>query len=147
MIPSTHDHAIGSGQAAPGDEPAGSAKSDQTGTANLEKVRDILFGNQMRDVDRRLARLEERLLKETSDLKVDVKNRLDAFEAYMRHESESLAGQIRTERRDREGVDEQLSKEQRELRQQLLEHHQRLSDDLRRKIDEVLAALAREAAE
>ena len=32
---------------------------DSPGTGNLEKVRDILFGNQMREVDRRFARLEE----------------------------------------------------------------------------------------
>ena len=147
MIPSTHEQAMGAGETPPTGEIPNAPKGDQAGAANLDKVRDILFGTQMREVDRRLVRLEERLLKETSELKVEVRNRLDAFEAYMRHESESLAGQIKTERRDREGVDEQLSKEQRELRQQLLEQHQRLSDDLRRKIDEVLEALAREAGE
>ncbi len=36
------------------------------GTGNLEKVRDILFGAQMRDYDRRFARLEERLVKEAA---------------------------------------------------------------------------------
>src|SRR6187401_2241566 len=44
--------------------------------ASLDKVRDILFGSQMRDVERRFARLEERLLKETTDLKDDVRRRL-----------------------------------------------------------------------
>src|SRR5690349_16058116 len=50
--------------------------ADGTNPASLDKVRDILFGNQMRDVERRFARLEERLIKETADLKEDVRRRL-----------------------------------------------------------------------
>jgi len=128
-------------------EDASAAKSDPAGGANLDKVRDILFGSQLRDVDRRLARLEERLLKETTDLRGEVKKRLDALDSFMRRETESLAGQIKAEHRDREGVDEQLSNGQRELRQQLLDQHQQLSEDIRHGVDEVLAALAREAGE
>ena len=52
--------------------------SDAEGVAggNLDKVRDLLFGGQMRDFDRRFARLEERLIKETADLNDDVRKRL-----------------------------------------------------------------------
>jgi hypothetical protein len=147
MIPSGNESVTATGEASRAPEPAGGAKIEAVGAANLDKVRDILFGTQLRDVDRRLARLEERLIKESTDLKSDVKSRLDAFDAYVRHETESLAGQIKTEHRDREGVDEQLSRAQRELRQQLLDQHQRLSDEIRNKIDEVLSALARETGE
>lgn len=146
---------------AAGDEPAG--------TGNLEKVRDILFGNQMREVDRRFLRLEERLLKETRDLKDDIKRRLDALEAYTNREADALAGQVRQEHAERveagaklareladtagaferrsAALDEQLAKGQRELRQALLEQQQRLSEEMRGQIDHVLAALAREANE
>jgi len=145
------------------------AASDPGGSANLDKVRDILFGTQLRELDRRFTRLEERLARETSDLREDVKQRLDALESYVRHEAESLAAQDRAERDQRtdgdaalsrdvretasaierriSGLDEQLWKGQRELRQQMLEQHQRLTDDLRRKVDEVLAALSRETGE
>jgi hypothetical protein len=116
------------------DEATSAAKIDSTG-ANLDKVRDILFGSQLREIDRRLTRLEERQLKDMNDLKSDVKSRLDAFDSYMRHETEALTGQIQTERHDRGSTDEQLSKGQRELRQQLLDQHQHLSGDIRRKID------------
>jgi len=44
-------------------------------------------------------------------------------------------------------LDEQLSKGQRELRSQMLEQHQRLTDDLRHKMEDVLATLARETGE
>jgi hypothetical protein len=149
------------------DEAVRAAKSD--GGANLDKVRDILFGGQLRDVERRFARLEERLVKETNDLREDVKKRLDAIESYARSESESLAGQVKSEREDRvesdsglsrelkdtaralerrlSSADELFAKTNRELRQQMLDQQQRLSDDLRQKIDEVLKALARESSE
>jgi len=142
------------------EEPGGVAGdvADAAGIGNLDKVRDILFGNQMREVERRFARLEERLLKETQDLKDDVKRRLEALEAFARTESESLADQLRGERSERlesartlerrdTTLDEQLTKGNRELRQQILEQHQRLSDDIRQKVDEVLASLARETGE
>lgn len=140
-----------------------------TGAASLDKVRDILFGHQMREVDRRFARLEERLAKDARDLKDELKSRLDAFEQFVKGEMESLSTQVRHEQAERtEGdakqareladttraferrtttLDEQQAKNQREMRQQLLEQHQRLSDDLRQKVDDVLAALAREAHE
>jgi hypothetical protein len=142
------------------EEPRGTANDqpDVAGAGNLDKVRDILFGGQMRDVDRRFARLEERLLKETQDLKDEVKRRLEALESYARQETESLADQFRNERAERlesdrtlerrnTALDELLAKSQRELRQQMLEQHQRLTDDLRQKVDEVLASLARETGE
>jgi seryl-tRNA synthetase len=154
--------------AAPG-EPVRPAKGDAGGAANLDKVRDILFGSQIREMDRRFSRLEERLVKETADLKDDVRKRLDELELYMRNEADSLSGRIRTEQDHRvesadnlardlretaasigrrlSGLDEQLSKTQRELRQQMLEQHQRLSDDIRQKMDDVFAALARETGE
>lgn len=143
--------------------------ADTPGTGNLEKVRDILFGNQMRDVDRRFARLEERIVKETRDLKDDIKRRLDALEAHAAKETETLAGDLRQERSDRvdanarlareltdtagaferrsTSLDEQMARGQREIRQHILEQQQRASDDLRARIDEVLAALARETHE
>lgn len=140
-----------------------------TGPGHLEKVRDILFGSQMREVERRFLRLEERLVKETNDLKEDLKRRLDVLEAYTNKEADALAGRLRqeqSERLDAHGalardlaaaasaferrtiaLDEQQARAQREIRQSILEQQQRLSDEMRSKVDEVLAALAREAHE
>lgn len=170
MTPANNQQStLGTETAGSANDTAAVAGSDIAGTASLEKVRDILFGNQMRDVDRRFARLEERIAKETRDLKEDMKKRLDALELYANQQNESLADQVKHEQADRaesDGrlsreladtvrsferrtgmLDEQLSKSQRDIRQQMLEQHQRLSDDIRQKIDEVLAALARETHE
>ena len=151
----------GQGQAQPPGQDA------VAGAASIDKVRDILFGRQMRDFERRFARLEERLIKETSDLKADLKAQLGALERYATSETASLGEQLKAEHDDRIGaqdshtrdlheavrvaerraaaLDEQLAKAQREIRQQMLEQHQRLNDDIRSKIDDVLATLAREA--
>ena len=151
--------------------PGGADKSgaQDAGAASIDKVRDILFGTQLREFDRRFARLEERMLKETNDLKEDLRSRLDALELYARKENDSLADQIKSEHDGRveaaaglsrelqeaakglerrsAALDEQLSKAQRELRQQILEQHQRLSDEIRKRADDLLAALARESRE
>lgn len=39
------------------------SSSDQAGGGNLDKVRDILFGTQMRDYEKRFNRMEERFMK------------------------------------------------------------------------------------
>jgi hypothetical protein len=150
-------------------DPSSPGAPDQAAGASLDKVRDILFGVQAREFERRFARLEERLTRETHELKEDVRRRLEALETYARHENEALAEQIRTEQSARvdagrnlsaeiasvakgfeeraTALDEQLAKSRRETRQQLLEQYQRVSDEIRTKVDDVLATLAREANE
>src|SRR5262245_21849417 len=63
--------------------PAGVSEPDGTSGASLEKVRDLLFGVQMRDYDRKFARLEERLIQETSDLREEVKKRLATIDQFV----------------------------------------------------------------
>lgn len=150
-------------------QPTTDAKTnDEMAGGNIDKVRDILFGSQMRDYERRFARLEERLLQETSELRDDVRRRLSALEQFVRQETESLADRIRTEQEERSDatrdlaedarnaakafekkagqLDDAIGRVQRELRQQLLELHQNMSDDVRRKVDDVLARLAQESS-
>ena len=136
---------------------------------NLDKVRDILFGGQARDNDRRFQRLEERLAQETADMKDEVRKRLAALETFVKQETAALAERIKTEQDERTDatkdlareardmakafekktgqIDDQLSRSQRELRQQMLEVQQHLTDDLRQKVDEVIARLTMEAAD
>jgi hypothetical protein len=146
-----------------------SAAGDETGAASLDKVRDILFGGQMRDLDRRFAGVEERLSSETADLKEDLRRRLAALEQFARVEIETLLERIKTEHDERQEatasvareaqsastvldkkiglLDDQLARAQRELRQQILDMHRELADEIRDKIDAVLARLSREASD
>jgi hypothetical protein len=139
------------------------------GGASIDKVRDILFGVQMRDYDKRFARLEERLLKETSDLKEDVKKRLASLEQYVKQEVDALGERLSVEHAGRADdvkdlgqqlreasktfekktatMDDQSAKAQRELRQQLLEQQQRLTEEMQQRHHELLEALSRDAGE
>lgn len=143
--------------------------ADLAGGGNIDKIRDILFGVQMRDYEKRFARLEERLVKESSDLRDETRKRFDALELYIKQEFESLTERLTVEQNTRgeavealsQGVkdtarsfekrtaqmDEQSSKSQRELRQQILDQSKSLNDEIRQKYEELTAALQREAAD
>lgn len=146
-----------------------SADAELAGGGNIDKIRDILFGVQMRDYEKRFARLEERLIKEAADLRDETRKRFDALELYIKQEFESLTERLTVEQNARgeavetlsQGIkdtartfekrtaqmDEQSSKSQRELRQQILDQSKSLNDEIRQKYEELTAALQREAAD
>ena len=158
-------HAIS--HSAPGQAESPAIAPDEAGVASLDKVRDILFGGQMRELDRRFGKVEARLGSETAELREDLRRRLAALEQFARAETEALVQRIRTEHDERTaagadavralqdasgaldrriaGLDDQLAHVQREIRQQILEVEQRLTDEIRGKLDAVLARLNREA--
>jgi DNA repair exonuclease SbcCD ATPase subunit len=139
------------------------------GGESLDKVRDILFGSQSREYEKRFTRLEERLLKEASDLRDELRKRFDTLEVYTKKEVESLAARLKTEYEQRTEsakeisrdlketsrtlekktgqLDEQLTSSQRELRQQILEQSKSLSDEIRKKHEAMAATLERATAE
>jgi hypothetical protein len=136
---------------------------------NIEKIRDILFGSQMRDYDRRFVRLEERLLKEAADLRDESRRRFDTIENYIKQEIAALSDRVRAESEQRSQANEEITRElrdtaktigqkinqldeqtanhNRELREQLLAQSRELADEIRRKHDEISSALSREARE
>jgi hypothetical protein len=66
------------------------SSGDALGSGNLDKIREILFGTQMREYEKQITRLEERLVKECSSLRDDTRKRLDSLETYIKQEVESL---------------------------------------------------------
>jgi phage host-nuclease inhibitor protein Gam len=145
------------------------AAAEAAGTGNLEKIRDILFGAQVQDFEKRFARLEERLLKETSDARAETKKRFDALEAFIKKEVESLSDRVKTEQAERTEAGKEASRElreaaralekklaqlddvttknQRELRQQILDQSKALTEEIRNRIRETATALSREIKE
>jgi hypothetical protein len=101
---------------------------------NLDKVRNILFGAQARDYERRFARLEERFSKETGDLRDDMRRRFDALEATLKREIEELGDRIRSERNEREisvrDVSGQLKETTRQLQDRIKAEQNDRSDAL-----------------
>ena len=84
---------------------------EQAGGANLDKVRDILFGVQMRDYEKRFSRVEERLAKDIAEMKEDVRKRLEALEGYTKKEVESLEDRIKSEQETRTEQIKDVSRE------------------------------------
>jgi DNA anti-recombination protein RmuC len=68
---------------------------------SLDKVRDILFGGQMRAVEGRLHAVEERLLQEQAQLRADLGKQIAAIEAEARRELQALSEQLGAERAKR----------------------------------------------
>jgi hypothetical protein len=138
-------------------------------TGNIDKIRDILFGVQMRDYEKRFSRLEERLLKESADMRDETRQRFDALENFVKSEFEAVTQRLQSEQRTRDEsdqiltrelqntgqtlerklaqFDEQTTRSQRDLRQQILDQSKNLSDEIRRKYEELSALLDREVAE
>ena len=163
-VPSSSDSA---------EAPAQSESSSEHGASNAEsgnvdKIREILFGGQMRDYDKRFARLEERLFKESAELREGSRRSIEALETFVRNEFAALANRLQTEQQSREGsiqgvarelheaiksVDSKLAQyyhqtteTQRDLRQHILDQSKSLNEEIRRKYDDVSATLERDLA-
>lgn len=142
---------------------------DGSGSGSLEKIRDILFGNQMREYDKRFSRLEERLAKEYSDLREETRKRLDSLETYIQKEVGFLTERLKKDQTERDETQQQLTQELKELikslerkisqldeqtstsardiRQQMLSQSKSIDEHIRQKSEGILAALERETQE
>lgn len=69
---------------------------------NVDQIRDIIFGSQMRDYEKRFISLEKRVMSESDRLRSETSNRLDVLESYIKQEVGSLMDQLSTERGERE---------------------------------------------
>jgi uncharacterized phage infection (PIP) family protein YhgE len=131
---------------------------EEAAGASIEQIRDILFGAQMRDFEKRFARLEERMTMEVTSFREETGKRFDSLEDYLGKELESLTDRLKAEQDDRtesvkelsaglqdtnqsfekkiSQLNERLDENSRELRQQILDQYKRLSDDIRQKHEE-----------
>ena len=74
---------------------------DPSASGNLDKIRDILFGEQAREHERRFAQLEQHLIREANDLRIDLKRRFDTLEAYIKKEVDALTDGLTKEQEAR----------------------------------------------
>lgn len=138
--------------------PPASSTENASSTAHatsesLDKVRDILFGAQQRDADKRFSRMEERITIGLNELREEFRKRLDVLEQFIKKETQSLAERlknetsqradsdkaIRQELKDSNGelaaklsqLDDRFVESQRTLREELLEQSKSLRDEAR----------------
>jgi len=136
---------------------------------NVDQIRDILFGSQMKDYERKFSRLEERILKEVSRLKEDSNRRFDSLETFINREVELLSDKLKSEKNNRDNAVKELAvelnntakaleaklntlennteKEVRELRQALLDQSKNLLNEISTKHTEGMDTLDRSVNE
>lgn len=132
---------------------------------NVDKIREIIFGGQMKEYDTRFSRLEESLRASLADLRESTRKRLDSLEASIRKELDSLAEQDKREREDRFEAMKKLSLEvkdnsetllrklgdsdtrhsdnERAIRNDLAAQSSQLSEEIHRQAQELTATLER----
>ncbi len=140
-----------------------------TGSGNIDKIRDIIFGSNMRDYEQRFARLEESLRKESQDIRDATRRHLESLEAYVHKELAALDARLNTELDERAENHSRLSTElnnqsssiykkigefenqeahdKREIRNDLLQQSKELTDAIRAKGEELIALLERRSQE
>ncbi len=79
--------------------------------APMEQVRELLFGTQLKEMEVRFRRQEERFLREVSDARESLKKRLDSLENFMKSETSMLLHRLQEEQTERS---EAIKAEQRE---------------------------------
>jgi len=148
---------------------SGEPAHNDSGPGNIDKIRDILFGSQMRDYEQRFARLEETLKKESSDLRETTRRHLEALEAFVHKEVGALDSRLNLERDERTDhhtrmvgdlsaasasilkkigeIETQEAQAKREIRNDILQQNKELSDAIRRSAEELGALLDRRVQE
>jgi DNA repair exonuclease SbcCD ATPase subunit len=150
----------------PGIEPVPPGSAVQIGNGappageavGVDKIRDLLFGTQMQDYDRRFSQLEERFVQRFRDIESETARNLSAMESNAKKQVDSLASELRTEkdlrgdadkeiertvREHNEAIDkrvralsDQLSQLERDMSDRLMQEVQSLREDIKRKNDD-----------
>ncbi len=143
-------------------------KNDPT-IESLDKVRDILFGQQVREQEKRFGRLEDRLAKELNDIRDDLTKRMGTLEAFAKSEIDTLTDRLKAEQTERTKSDRELTKEleetgkslekklsdldgrttdaTREIRKLILDQSKILRDEMLKRNDELSATLQKAIGE
>lgn len=140
--------------------------SGMAGDGNVDQIREILFGGQMREFDRRFTRLEEKLQRERDQLHEELVMRFEQMQQQLHDAAEDADAALRKEREERvAGYDDLVSQldalekdlanrlgklgenseaESKAIRLRLQEQVQSLNDTLRQQRDELTSSMDKE---
>lgn len=96
---------------------------------SLDKVRDLLFGGQMRAVESRIQGMEERLRQEDEAIRSDLAKQTKSLDALIRSEVQSLTERLAAERTKRSEELKSLATEIKEAIRALEKRHVKLEED------------------
>lgn len=139
---------------------------------NIDKIRDILFGVQVRDFELRFSKLEEKFGKEVEGLRIETREKLDKLnklEEFLSKEFNTLTDKIYEEQDLRGDAIRKLSdemqnaarelekqitnlaetttKNESDIRTQILDQSRTIIDSIQKKQDDVMALMERETKE
>ncbi|MBT8332425.1 MAG: hypothetical protein KJP06_08870 [Deltaproteobacteria bacterium] len=127
---------------------------DPAGAHSVDKIREIIFGNQMQDYDKRFARLEDGLEKKLVGLSDATRKRLDSIEAFIKKEIEALSDRLKNEQSVRDAATKKISKEFKESTRLLSKNIEQLEEKqskdtraLRQQVMDASKELANEIAD
>ena len=131
--------------------------SEMAEVGNMDKIRDILFGNQAKDYEKRFVRMESQVSQDTRELKEELLKRIDSLEIYIKQEMKDINERIKNESNERTDSqkniqaelkeafesltkkllqeEENLAKKSTELRDQILEQSKQLTAEILSKSD------------
>jgi chromosome segregation ATPase len=110
--------------------PGGNGAPPTNEVVGVDKIRDLLFGNQMQDYDRRFSKLEDRFLQRFKDIEAETARNLSAHESNAKKQVESIASQLREEKDLRSDADKEIERTLREHDQALEKRLRTMSDQL-----------------
>jgi flagellar biosynthesis GTPase FlhF len=114
-------------------------------SVGVDKIRDLLFGNQMQDYDRRFSKLEERLAQRFKEIETETAQNLGAYESNAKKLIESLATQFREEESLRADADKEIERILREQTQAIEKRMRAMSDQLSQLERDMADRITREA--
>ncbi|HHB92605.1 MAG TPA: hypothetical protein ENK59_05265 [Thioploca sp.] len=136
---------------------------------SMHDIRELLFGGQMRDYDKRFKRLEERFNQENMHFREDMFQRLKMLEERVEGELDVLDDKVKIDRQERQTgltdlehglkilkneltnkitqLDEQFSKEIKNLRQQMHTKMQEISMQTRQQNETLVSLLNKEVSQ
>jgi hypothetical protein len=109
-------------------EPPAPSPVPETQPESLDKVRDILFGGQMRAVESRLQGIEERLRQENEVLRADFARQVESLDTFIRSEVQILNERLAAERTKRTEELKSLAAEVKEAIRALEKRHVKLEE-------------------
>lgn len=134
---------------------------------NVDKIRQILFGGQMRDYEKRFDAMEKRLSQNIERLARDMDRRMERLDTFARREFDKLGDQIKAEKKDRVAeskkgsgelqslidqveswfaeVDEQIAADAKNMRLELIDQSETLSAQIHENHEQITSALQKEA--
>lgn len=102
--------------------------ADNNVDGNVDKIREILFGGQMRDYEQRFADLEDRLNSHVEQISRDFEKRMERLDSFAKRELEKLGGQVKDERNERKESAKQEANELKGLAQKTESMHANLAN-------------------